>query len=1493
MTRRPSGTAWTGWRVLVALVVVVGGLQLVPVAASAAPVAGTLTATPDPPTVSEQVELTGSLPPARPRPVTLERRTGTGAWTQVGSGRTAADGSVEFDVTMPGAVGATVSYRVQAAEVRRDGTVLPAVQTPDVVLTTVAQSATLVLPASVAAGSSFEAVADFSPDRPGRQVVLQRRSGNRWQTSATSTQDASGTVRFVVPAGSDTGPQTFRAVAKKDAGAPRVISPSATVNVTTEEDTTPPAVPAGLAAVPGDSAAALSWDEVGDADLTGYRVHRAPAATGPWTLAASPTGTTHEELGLTNGTTYWFAVSAVDADGNESARSAAAFVTPVDSTAPAAPSGLAATAGDGSVSLAWDEVADATGYVVAQGPSADGPWTTAGSPSEESLEVLGLTNGTPYWFTVAAVDAAGNDSAPSAPVSATPVDQTPPPAVTLLSATPHDRSVVLVWEESSAVDLASYRIEWAGAADGPFTTAVPSITDTTYTFTGLTNGTTRWYRVVGVDAAGNASAPSEALGATPFDDAAPGVPAPVSVIAHDRGVELSWGGQYGGDTAGFNVWTSSSAEGPWTLVDGSPFASPPLTIDGLTNGTTYWFSVSSLDTSGNESERSEAASATPFDNAPPPTPTGVTAVASPGKVTVSWDAVVDEALVDYVVLRGASATGPWERYDYTTSTATAYEDANVVPGATYWYTVQSVDAAGNWSPPSTAVEATAADTTPPAAPTGLGATPGANQVVLAWDPVGDSDLVGYQVYRGPSASGPWTVSGTLVTATTTTVTGVQNGVEHWFAVDAVDTVGNRSPLSGPASATPQLAAAQPSRVATDSQHTCAVRADNTLWCWGVGANGRLGNGVLNDVQATPAQVGTANDWAGVTVGGGHSCATRLDGTAWCWGWNIYGQIGDGTTTEAPTPVRVGSADDWLLLSAGGGTTCGLRSDRSLWCWGQGQLGQLGTGGTASASTPQQVPGSWTRVSFGGARVCAVRADGGLFCWGYGFGGFGTMDLAPVQVGTSTDWTDVAVGGDHACGLRTGSRPFCWGSGTAGQLGNATTGNSSSPVPVSGGLTFAMLSAGGQHTCGTRGDATIWCWGAGATGQLGGGSATSRTTPGQVAGAGSWREVGAGNSQTCGSSTSGAISCWGYAGSGVLGTGRTESELLPALVQPGSTWRSASTGHQHGCGVRSDRTLWCWGYNGSGRTGTGTTYQYAPAQVGTATDWSTVSAGAQHSCATRSGGSLWCWGENSSGALGDGSTLQRSAPVRVGTATSWTTVHAGSSFTCGTRTDTSLWCWGSGDQGQLGTGGSTGSTVPLQVPGTWASVEVGQAQACGVRTDGSLWCWGENFLGQLGDGTRDDRLAPVQVGSETDWVSVSSGGAHTCGTRGDATIWCWGYGSSLQLGNGATGIVTSPVQVGSATDWAQVEAGGSHSCGRKTDGSVLCWGTGNYGQLGDGTTTNLATPVTSQTVASSAVLASTYDSCSLDTAGLLRCWGWNNIGQAGVPPYETVPVPVAG
>src|SRR5499427_1440989 len=254
--------------------------------------------------------------------------------------------------------------------------------------------------------------------------------------------------------------------------------------------------PTNLAATAGNGQVGLSWSASSGA--TSYNVKRSTTSGGPYTTIASPTTSSYTDTGVTNGTTYYYVVSAVNTAG-QSANSGQVSATPQPAV-PATPTNLAATAGNGQVGLSWSASSGATSYNVKRSTTSGGPYTTIASPTTSSYTDTGVTNGTTYYYVVSAVNTAG-ESSNSSQVSATPQVGVAP-APTNVTGTGGNGQVVLSWSASSGAR--SYNVKRSTTSGGPYTT-IASPTTSSYTDTGVTNGTTYYYVVSAVNTAGQSA----------------------------------------------------------------------------------------------------------------------------------------------------------------------------------------------------------------------------------------------------------------------------------------------------------------------------------------------------------------------------------------------------------------------------------------------------------------------------------------------------------------------------------------------------------------------------------------------------------------------------------------------------------------------------------------------------------------------------------------------------------------------------------------------------------------------------------------------------------------------------------------------------------------------------------------------------------------------------------------------------------------------------
>jgi alpha-tubulin suppressor-like RCC1 family protein len=293
--------------------------------------------------------------------------------------------------------------------------------------------------------------------------------------------------------------------------------------------------------------------------------------------------------------------------------------------------------------------------------------------------------------------------------------------------------------------------------------------------------------------------------------------------------------------------------------------------------------------------------------------------------------------------------------------------------------------------------------------------------------------------------------------------------------------------------------------------------------------------------------------------------------------------------------------DAVLLAAGFNHACVIRQSGKVSCWGYNYFGQLGNGvSQVNASAPVDVMNLTDAVTIAGGTVftCAINKGGAATCWGANYSGqlgngSKTDSNVPVPVFNLTDAVAITGGDSHACALRKSGTVVCWGNNSTGQLGNGTTADSLVPVPIPTLANAVAIQAGGLSTCALLQGGTISCWGSNNYGQLGNGSAnnTPNPTPVTVAIISDAVSLGIGFQHACAVRAGGGIACWGEGGDGEIGNGITLADAntptpTPAAVQNVSNAANVSGGAFHTCASTKDLHVFCWGSNSSGQLGNG-------------------------------------------------------------------------------------------------------------------------------------------------------------------------------------------------------------------------------------------------------------------------------------------------------------------
>ncbi|MEZ4586987.1 MAG: hypothetical protein R2909_11340 [Gemmatimonadales bacterium] len=359
-----------------------------------------------------------------------------------------------------------------------------------------------------------------------------------------------------------------------------------------------------------------------------------------------------------------------------------------------------------------------------------------------------------------------------------------------------------------------------------------------------------------------------------------------------------------------------------------------------------------------------------------------------------------------------------------------------------------------------------------------------------------------------------------------------------------------------------------SELAAGRDFTCFLDWGGHVYCAGLNDQGQLGDGTTTNRAFPEPTAGPppspALQFVHLSAGGAHACGTTTLLVTYCWGSNSHGQLGIGTNGgNQLVPSAVAGGAELVWISTGARHSCGTTTPPvQAYCWGDNTFGQLGDGHQSETES------------------------------------------APVQVAGGLDFVFVAAGVDHSCATVNDGSIYCWGRNDHGQLGDGTTADRALPTRVvSGGVLFSLLAVGDGYTCALTSGGEGYCWGRNEAGQLGDGTTTERTTPtlivtpGIPAGQPAISGISAGSGFTCGLFIDQTVRCWGLNTDGQLGNGATGAgSLSPTMIAGGLNPFSAFVGGRHACAI-DQATPYCWGANGSGALGRGTTTSSpSPARV---------------------------------------------------------------------------------------------------------------------------------------------------------------------------------------------------------------------------------------------------------------------------------------------------------
>lgn len=674
-----------------------------------------------------------------------------------------------------------------------------------------------------------------------------------------------------------------------------------------------------------------------------------------------------------------------------------------------------------------------------------------------------------------------------------------------------------------------------------------------------------------------------------------------------------------------------------------------------------------------------------------------------------------------------------------------------------------------------------------------------------------------------------------------------------------------------------------------------------IWAWGENHHGQLGSGVL-EPQVRPALVDLPNV---KKVVAGTECALALqtDGTVWSWGFNDFGKLGDGTEQDRAAPVRLASLPGAVDLAAGARTSYALMSDGTVRAWGGNPFHELGVGAESDRITPRSQSDGFAVRAMNDAEV-------------------GTP--APAVVSRLSNIQSISAGGSRAFALDSAGTVWAWGDNQRGRLGDGSTYEHLTPVPIRGLPRIVAIAAAETAAFALDGSGRVWAWGDNQSGQLGDGTQEDRYTPVMTTGLNSIKSIAAGHSSAFALGSDGKVWAWGRNRQGQLGIGTQDDAAVPTVVAGLSNVISLAAGWAAAYAVIDDGSVWAWGDNGSGQLGDpsradslvpaplpgfagivdiaarkNSAYALATHTDG-ASAYSPPTGSAQPAVASsQEPGSVWAWGSNHNAKLGDGSRDDRLVPTLVAGLSDVTEISftGGRGFSNDGRvrallSDGTVWAWG----GNIVNNALDGSRVPEQVEGVAEIVALRDGFA--VKSDGTVWDLRVVYLNE----------SPEQVPDFADATSVYPIEPLLYVAQGDGTIavaeqdnYSWDHKGSYYWRNkqrqlaGPEGITTIVSWTDAGTENTWEEGFYRLDVALAKDGSVWQWRVENLGTdvpnksmspfavKGDPYPLAGLTEVTS--------IASGADYCAaLTQHGTVWTWGKNDHGQLGDGTDVSRPTP---
>lgn len=651
-----------------------------------------------------------------------------------------------------------------------------------------------------------------------------------------------------------------------------------------------------------------------------------------------------------------------------------------------------------------------------------------------------------------------------------------------------------------------------------------------------------------------------------------------------------------------------------------------------------------------------------------------------------------------------------------------------------------------------------------------------------------------------------------------------------------------------------------------------VCSNNKLNFYGA-VSGKINNGVIeinsqDDYDVNGYERTTEENWelfssldnVQAVAGGYHTLVLKSDGSVWAWGDNKYGQLGDGTNNDSNVPIKVvGLPENIITVSAGLYNTMALTEGGQVYCWGFNHWGQLGNGNRADKTVPSLTtfdggyPFYAKEISMGYDYSVAISTLDVLTTWGRNWNhqlgsrrnitGEDTRDCVdyPEYAYVRGNWQaeKVSAGCNHTIGLTLNGALITWGNNSYGELGvsggNIINENSNLMTEYE---PFKDISAGNFFTLALSKDGTIFAWGENSHGQLGNNSINNKDEPVIIDNIINIKSISAGQKHVVALAEDGDLYVWGSNRDGELGDGTNEDRHLPYKLTGGENQvrnenEKISASENHVIIINSNGTVSSSGDNTYGQLGDETNRNNKGfVTVKRLSNIIEVAAGENYSLALDSDGYVHSWGNNSLGTLGTGNTNDSNIPIKIKNLSNIVKISAGQNHVLALDSNGVIYSWGNGRYGQLGNM-NTSSLSPQKVVDHLDVIDIsaGYTHNLAVRSNGDVWAWGKNDYGKIGVEGASTGVNPLPKRTLIKGVvSVSAGENHSIARQPNGEVYAWGANTFGQLG--VTAIdESSIVRKVHLTNIAKIITMKNHNIAIDKDGYAYSWGANLSGQLG--------------------------------------------------------------